>query len=77
MNISFTSKQEQYISAQVSGGDFQNASEVVRDALRLHELYRNRVLEELRGEIAKGWEGETSKRNVKDILAAKAKTRKA
>lgn len=74
MNISFTEKQEKYISAQLSGGDYQNASEVVRDALRLHELYRNRVLEELRAEITKGWAGPTSKRSVKDI--AKAKTRK-
>lgn len=63
MNISFTAKQENYIAAQLSSGDFQNASEVVRDALRLHELYRNRVLEELRGEIAKGWDGPASKRS--------------
>ncbi len=77
MNISFTEKQENYISAQLLSGDFQNASEVVRDALRLHELYRNRVLEELRSEIAKGWEGATSKRNIKDILKAKAKNRRA
>jgi antitoxin ParD1/3/4 len=36
MNISFTEKQENYISSQVKQGDYQNASEVVRDALRLH-----------------------------------------
>ncbi len=76
MNISFTEKQQNYISAQLSSGDFQNASEVVRDALRLHELYRNRVLEELRSEIAKGWDGPVSKRNVKDIIQAKTKTGK-
>ena len=76
MNISFTEKQENYISAQLSSGDFQNASEVVRDALRLHELYRNRVLEELRSEIAKGWNGPTSKRSVKDIISTKTKARK-
>ena len=72
MNISFTAKQENYISTQLQSGDFQNASEVVRDALRLHELYRNRVLEELRNEIAKGWDGQVSKRNVTDIIKAKA-----
>lgn len=72
MNISFTEKQEKYIANQLSSGDFQNASEVVRDALRLHELFRNRILEELRVEIAKGWEGPASKRNVKDIIKAKA-----
>ena len=73
MNISFTEKQEKYIASQLSSGDFQNASEVVRDALRLHELFRNRVLEELRTEINKGWDGPTSKRSVKDIISAKAK----
>lgn len=73
MNISFTEKQQQYISTQLSSGDFQNASEVVRDALRLHELYRNKVLDELRNEIAKGWNGPTSKRTVKDIINDKRK----
>ena len=76
MNISFTEKQQNYISAQVSGGDFQNASEVVRDALRLHELYRNRVLEDLSSEIMKGWDGPVSKRSVKDIVNAKNKSHK-
>ena len=73
MNISFTEKQQQYISTQLSSGDFQNASEVVRDALRLHELYRNKVLDELRNEIAKGWNGPTSKRTAKDIINDKRK----
>ena len=76
MNISFTDKQEEYISSQVKQGDFQNASEVVRDALRLHEVYRHRVIEELRAEIAKGWEGRASQRNVKDIIKAKTAMRK-
>lgn len=73
MNISFTEKQEKYIQGQLASGDYQNASEVVRDALRLHELYRDKVLEELRTEINKGWEGKFSKRSVKDIVAAKRK----
>ena len=60
MNISFTNKQEEYISSQVKQGDFQNASEVVRDAFMLHEVYRHRIIDELRAEIAKGWEGNTS-----------------
>ncbi len=76
MNISFTEKQQNYISTQLESGDFQNASEVVRDALRLHELYRKRVLEELRIEIDKGWNAPASKRSVKDIISAKTKARK-
>jgi antitoxin ParD1/3/4 len=71
MNISFTEKQQQYIAAQVCGGDYQNASEVVRDALRLHEVYRHRVIEELRAEIAKGWDGAASSMGVQDIIKQK------
>lgn len=76
MNISFTEKQEEYIASQVKDGDYQNASEVVRDALRLHEIYRHRVIEELRAEIAKGWEAPASSRNVQDIVKAKLEERR-
>jgi antitoxin ParD1/3/4 len=72
MNISFTEKQSKYITDQVKSGDFQNASEVVRDALRLHEVYRQKLLQDLRLEIEKGWDGPTSSRSVKDILSDKA-----
>ena len=75
MNISFTNKQEEYISSQVKQGDYQNASEVVRDALRLHEIYRHRVIEELRAEIAKGWDGPASGRSIQDIIKAKTTER--
>ena len=76
MNISFSEKQQHYISTQVSSGDFQNASEVVRDALRLHEVYRHRIIEDLRREIELGWEGETSERTVLDIINDKVATLK-
>lgn len=75
MNISFTEKQEKYIASQVKSGDFQNASEVVRDALRLHQVYRHKIIEELKAEIAKGWDGPTSKRKIKDIIEDKRKVR--
>ncbi len=71
MNISFTDKQANYISAQVEGGDYQNASEVVRDALRLHQIYRHKIIEDLRAEIEKGWKENTSNKTVRDIIAAK------
>ena len=74
MNISFTKQQEEYITAQLESGDFKNASEVVRDALRLHKAYRQKMLNDLRDEIVKGWEGPTSRRSaaqiVKDKLAS-------
>ena len=75
MNISFTEKQLKYISAQVESGDFQNASEVVRDALRLHEVYRHRFIEDLRAEIEKGWSGPASSRKISDIIRQKQKGR--
>lgn len=73
MNVSFTKKQENYISDQIESGDFQNASEVVRDALRLHEVYRHRIIQDLRIEIEKGWEGNSSSRSIKDIIKSKKK----
>jgi antitoxin ParD1/3/4 len=71
MNVSFTKKQEEYISNQIESGDFQNASEVVRDALRLHEVYRHRVIQDLKAEIEKGWNDVLSSRSIKDIIQAK------
>jgi len=71
MNVSFTKKQTNYILEQVKSGDFQNASEVVRDALRIHEFYRHRIIEDLKAEIEKGWSGSSSSRSIKDILQSK------
>ncbi|MCH2217293.1 MAG: type II toxin-antitoxin system ParD family antitoxin [Flavobacteriales bacterium] len=73
MNVSLTNKQEQYIASQIESGDFQNASELVRDALRLHQLYRKKVIDELRIEIEKGWDSELSTRSVSDIIVSKSK----
>lgn len=74
MNVSFTKKQQEYISNQIESGDFQNASEVVRDALRLHEVYRHRLIQDLKAEIEKGWDNKSSSRSVKDIIKAKKST---
>ncbi len=71
MNVSLTEKQEQYIASQLGSGDYQNASELVRDALRLHELYRHKVIEELRVEIEKGWDSSLSSKSVSDIIQEK------
>ncbi len=71
MNVSLTGKQENYIASQVESGDYQNASELVRDALRLHQVYRDKMIGELRAEIEKGWEAPSSERNIQDIIKAK------
>ncbi|MBI1306092.1 MAG: type II toxin-antitoxin system ParD family antitoxin [Bacteroidetes bacterium] len=77
MNVSLTEKQEKYIAAQIKTGDYQNASELVRDALRLHEVYRHRIVEELRAEIAKGWDSSASGLSVADIVQKKIQEHKA
>ncbi len=77
MNVSLTEKQEKYIATQIKTGDYQNASELVRDALRLHQIYRNRIIDELRGEIAKGWDSPISTMSVEDIIAKKRKEHEA
>ena len=74
MNVSLTEKQEKYIASLVESGDYQNASEAVRDALRLHQRYREKVIDDLRNEIEKGWDGPTSSRSVKDIINAKKRS---
>ena len=71
MNVSFTKKQEEYISNQVATGDYQNNSEVIRDALRLHGIYREKVINDLKESIEKGWNSENSVKTVKDIIEAK------
>ena len=71
MNISFTKKQEEYIAKQVASGEYQNNSEVIRDALRLHEIYRDKVIADLRAEIEKGWNGPYSDISVADIIASR------
>ncbi|MBW8242061.1 type II toxin-antitoxin system ParD family antitoxin [Muricauda oceani] len=71
MNISFTKKQEEYITEQVASGEYQNNSEVIRDALRLHKIYRNKVIDDLRTEIEKGWNSPDSARTVQDIIESK------
>ena len=71
MNISFTKKQEEYITDQVKSGDYQNNSEVIRDALRLHSIYRDKVIQDLRKQIEKGWDGPDSNKSMEDIISAK------
>ncbi len=53
MNVSLTPKQKKFIEKQVKSGDYQTASEVVRDALRLLEK-RDRQFERLRRDIQDG-----------------------
>jgi antitoxin ParD1/3/4 len=57
MHISLTPKLEELVREKVESGLYNNASEVVREALRLmqeHDEVRRLKLERLREELAKG-----------------------
>lgn len=77
MHISLTPELEHKVRAKVESGLYNNASEVIREALRFmeqnHDLMYQLKLEHLRHEVAKGAiqaeEGNFSKRTVQDILA--------
>ncbi len=78
MNVSLGKNWEKYVAEQVDGGQFNNASEVVRDALRRQQEYLIK-LESLKRDLLKGVEsvkaGKARKVAVDDIIA-KAKSRK-
>lgn len=53
MNVSLPSTWEDFVAGQVASGEYGNASEVVREALRLlRERQENRALEEMRAAFA-------------------------
>lgn len=53
MNVSLTKQLEKWVRDRVKSGEFGNASEVVRDALRRVRSYEDRIAS-LRAEIGKG-----------------------
>jgi antitoxin ParD1/3/4 len=59
MNVSLTKELENFVGELVESGMYYSASEVVRDGLRLlkeQEALKKIRVEELRGEILKGFE---------------------
>ena len=78
MNFSLGKNWEKYVSEQVESGQFNNASEVVRDALRRQQEYLIK-LEALKIDISQGIAsvkaGKASKVSAIEIIA-KAKARK-
>lgn len=59
MHVSLTQALEKYVKDQVETGLYNNASEVVREALRLKrqvEEYEAAKLEALRRDIDSGWQ---------------------
>ena len=67
MNVSLPAPWEEFVARQVASGEFGNASEVVREALRLlRECQERRALEEMKAAFAgvddHGGEGEPADR---------------
>ena len=72
MNVNLSSKFESYIQQQLDEGTYNNASEVIREALRLKmqqdEVYQAK-LEALRAAIIQGEEsGEATPFDIQDII---------
>jgi len=72
MNVSLSSTFEAYIQKQLDEGTYNNASEIVREALRLKmqqdEIYQTR-LESLRAAIIQGEEsGDSTPFDMQDII---------
>ncbi len=72
MNVSLSTTFEAYIQKQLDEGTYNNASEIIREALRLKmqqdEIYQTR-LESLRAAIIQGEEsGDATPFDMKDII---------
>ena len=72
MNVSLSSTFEAYIQRQLDEGTYNNASEIIREALRLKmkqdEIYQTR-LESLRAAIIQGEEsGDATPFDMQDII---------
>ena len=72
MNVSLSSTFEAYIQKQLDEGTYNNASEIIREALRLKmkqdEIYQTR-LESLRAAIIQGEEsGDATPFDMQDII---------
>ena len=74
MNVSLTPELEAMVQAKVATGMYNNASEVIREALRLlkdHDLLNELKIQQLRRELSIGLSGldrgEFSEKSLEDI----------
>jgi antitoxin ParD1/3/4 len=82
MNVSLTPKLEGYVKAKVKTGDYNNASEVVREALRLlqreEEAVRERKVARLRKALQAGIDGPDAEEfDIKKVVRRLKKRRGA
>jgi len=79
MNVSLPQTWEEFVAGQVSSGEFGNASEVVREALRLLEeqdQLRSNRLETLRKAIDDGIKSGPCRKATADQVIKRARAKK-
>jgi antitoxin ParD1/3/4 len=80
MHVSLTPRLEEYAKTKVSSGLYNNASELVREALRLM-IQREQDYEKLKGSISRGFEqieeGAFTEVTSKEELFAMARQRRS
>ena len=64
LNVSLPTTLRQWIDDQVKGGEFSNASDYIRDLIRLDQRER----EALKTAVLEGLHSGTSPRKIKDIV---------
>jgi len=64
--ITVTDKQDEWITAQVEGGDFTNDSEYIRDLLRRDQEQKT-SLKALRRALQEGLDSGISDKNLQDV----------
>jgi len=82
MNISLTPKLEGFVKAKVKTGDYNNASEVIREALRLlqreDDMISDQRVDQLRKALKAGIDGPDAENfDVKTVVKRLRKQRKA
>ena len=80
MHVSLTPRLEEYAKAKVSSGLYNNASELVREAMRLM-IQREQDYEKLKSSVCRGFEqiekGAFTEISTKDELFAMARERRS
>ena len=82
MNVSLTPELEKFVQDKVSSGQYSNASEVIREGLRILKEH-DELRENRREQIERGWQeaqrgelvdGATAFRRIRSRLAKAART---
>ncbi len=65
----FKSNKSKHIKKRIESANYENSTEVVKDPSRIHAQHSQKLVDELKVEIEKGWSGKDSNRSIKDIIS--------